>query len=94
VDERPCGTHRNFAAARELNLSSAHVEGFVPVMTVRRRPRPLAASLQCDALIARIVTGSKNGDLRSQDIERRLAISGLNDEWLWTQGSPQSGHTS
>jgi hypothetical protein len=63
-------------------------------MTVRRRPRPLAARLQRDALIARIAAGGKNSDLRSQNIERRFAISGLNDEWLWTHGSPQSSHTS
>ena len=94
MDERPRGAHRSFAAARELNLPPAHIEGFVPIMTVRRRPRPLGASLQCDALIARIAAGGKNGDLRSQNIERRFAISGLNDEWLWTHGSPQSSHTS
>jgi hypothetical protein len=63
-------------------------------MSVWRRPRSLAASLQCDALIVRIVAGGKNSDLRSQDIERRFAISGLNDEWLWAHGSPQSSHTS
>src|SRR5574337_1089672 len=71
-----------FPFAEKLDFALQDVEGFVPVVTMRWRPRSLVTLLQCDSIALRCVVRRQYGHLRAEHAQGGVALIGCQNKGL------------
>src|SRR6185437_13791671 len=79
------GEHRLVAVA-EFDLAGDDVEGFIPVMRMRRRALPHLALLKEDFVAVRLLARGEHGELFAHDAERARTGFRRYDECGWRHG--------
>ena len=70
-------------AVTDLDIALDDIEGFAPVMAMRRRPGSLTALLQENLIALRSGIRGQHGDFLADHIERTSLRVWCDDKWLW-----------